>query len=111
MGTLQETAANSSATAACSTSLIQYICGVSSLVSSAHANTTLAKLSMSSGCQVSQSQSYIIYNTTSESVEATLRIRRLLLAGCMARMGEERLPKKAMLGEMIGGKSYLGGQE
>ena len=57
------------------------------------------------------SVSVIHIYTTSESVEATLRIRRLLLAGCMACMGEERLPKKAMLGEMIGGKSYLGGQE
>ena len=47
----------------------------------------------------------------SESVETTVRRRRILFAGFVARMGEERLPRRVMFGEMLGGKGYSGGQE
>ena len=47
----------------------------------------------------------------SESVETTVRRRRILFAGFAARMGEERLPRRVMFGEMLGGKGYSGGQE
>ncbi|CAN0240606.1 unnamed protein product, partial [Pylaiella littoralis] len=46
-----------------------------------------------------------------ESVEATVRKRRLCFAGFVARMRDERLPKIALLGELQGGARYLGGQE
>ena len=47
----------------------------------------------------------------SESVETTIRRQRILFAGYVARMGEERLPRRVMFGEMLGGKGYSGGQE
>ena len=46
-----------------------------------------------------------------ESIEATVRKRRLCFAGFVMRMGDDRLPKLVMLGEMEGGARYLGGQE
>ena len=46
-----------------------------------------------------------------ESVETTVRRRRMLFAGFAARMGEERLPRRVMFGEMLGGKGYSGVQE
>ena len=49
--------------------------------------------------------------TTSESIEATVRKRRILFAGFVARMGEKRLPQRVMFGELVGGKGYSGGQE
>ena len=49
--------------------------------------------------------------TDSESVEAIVRKRRILFAGFVARMGEERLPQRVMFGELVGGKGYSGGQE
>ena len=49
--------------------------------------------------------------TDSESVEAIVRKRRILFAGFVARMGEERLPQRVMFGEFVGGKGYTGGQE
>ena len=49
--------------------------------------------------------------TDSESVETTVRRRRILFACSVARMGEERLPRRVMFGEMLGGKGYSGGQE
>ena len=49
--------------------------------------------------------------TDSESVEAIVRKRRILFAGFVARMGEERLPQTVMFGEFVGGKGYSGGQE
>ena len=52
-----------------------------------------------------------LLRTKSEIVETTVRRRRLLFAGFVTRMGEERLPKRAMFGEMVGGKGYSGGQE
>ena len=52
-----------------------------------------------------------LLSTDSESVETTVRRRRTLSSGFVARMGEERLPRRVMFGEMLGGKGYSGGQE
>ena len=49
--------------------------------------------------------------TASESIEAIVRKRRILSAGFVARMGEERLPQRVMFGEFVGDKGYSGGQE
>ena len=49
--------------------------------------------------------------TASESIEATVRKRRILLAGFVARMGEERLPQRVVFEELVGGKGHSGGQE
>ena len=49
--------------------------------------------------------------TASERVEAIVHKRRILFAGFVARMGEERLPQRVMFGEFVGGKGYSGGQE
>ena len=49
--------------------------------------------------------------TASESIETIVRKRRILFAGFVARMGEERLPQRVMFGELVGGKGYSGGQE
>ena len=46
-----------------------------------------------------------------ESVETTVRRRRILFAGFVARMGEERLPRMVVFRGMLGGKDYPGGQE
>ena len=54
---------------------------------------------------------YAPRRTDSESVETTLRRRRILFAGFVARMGEERLPRRVMVGEMLGSKGYSGGQK
>ena len=43
--------------------------------------------------------------------ETTVRRYRLLFAGILTRTGEERLSTKVMLGEMVRGISYPGGQE
>ena len=47
----------------------------------------------------------------SESIEATLRRRRILFAGFVARMEDTRLPECVMFGEMVGGAGCVGGQE
>ena len=47
----------------------------------------------------------------SESIEATLRRRRILFAGFVARMEDTRLPKYVMFGEMVGGAGCVGGQQ
>ena len=52
-----------------------------------------------------------LLRTDSESAETTVRRRRILFAGFVSRMGEERLPRRVMFGEMLGGKGYSGGQE
>ena len=49
--------------------------------------------------------------TASESIEAIVRKRRILFAGLVARMGEERLPQRVMCGRLVGGNGYSGGQE
>ena len=57
------------------------------------------------------SYAHEFHRTDSESDETTVRRRRMLFAGFVARMGEERLPRRVMFGEMLGGKAYSGGQE
>ena len=47
----------------------------------------------------------------SESIEAIVRKRRILIAGFVACTGEERLPQSVIFGELVGGKGYSGGQE
>ena len=49
--------------------------------------------------------------TGSESIEATSRRRRILFAGFVARMGNTRLPKCVMFGELVGGVGCVAGQE
>ena len=41
---------------------------------------------------------------------AIVRKRRILFAGFVARMGEERLPQRVMFGELAGGTGYSGRQ-
>ena len=52
-----------------------------------------------------------LVHTGSESIEATLRRRRILFAGFVARMEDTRLPKCVMLGELVGGAGCVGGEE
>ena len=52
-----------------------------------------------------------LLKTGSESIEATLRRRRILFAGFVAGMEDTRLPKCVMFGEMVGGAGCVGGQE
>ena len=52
-----------------------------------------------------------LIKTGSESIEATLRKRRILLAGFVVRMEDTRLPKCVMFGEMMGGAGCVGSQE
>ena len=47
----------------------------------------------------------------SESIEATLRRRRILFAGVLARMGDTRLPKCVMAEEIVGGAGCVRDQE
>ena len=49
--------------------------------------------------------------TGSESIEMTLRRRRILFAGFVARMEGERLPKCMMFEEVVEGPGWMGGQE
>ena len=44
-----------------------------------------------------------LVKTGSENIEATLRRRRILFAGFVARMEDTRLPKCVMFGKMVGG--------
>ena len=39
-----------------------------------------------------------------------MRKRRMLFAGFVARMGEERLPQRVMFGELVGGKATQEGK-
>ena len=47
----------------------------------------------------------------SESIEATLRRRRILFAGFVVRLEDTRLPKCVMFGELMGGAGCVEGQE
>ena len=53
----------------------------------------------------------MLVKTGSESIEATLRRRRILFAGFVARMEDTRLPKCVMFREMVRGAGCVGGQE
>ena len=50
-----------------------------------------------------------LIKTGSENINATLRRRRILFAGFVARMEDTRLPKCVMLGELVGGGGGLCG--
>ena len=52
-----------------------------------------------------------LIKTRSESIQVTLRRRRILFAGYVARMEDTRLPKCVMFGELAGSASCVGGQE
>ena len=53
-----------------------------------------------------------LVKTGSESIEATLRRRRILFAGFVARMeGTRLLPKCVVFGKKVGGAGCVGGQE
>ena len=52
-----------------------------------------------------------LVKTGSESIEATMRKRRILFAGFVARREDTRLPKCVMFGELVGGAGSAGGQE
>ena len=52
-----------------------------------------------------------LIKTRSESIEATLRRRRILFAEFVARMEDTRLPMCVMFGELVGGAGCVGGQE
>ena len=53
-----------------------------------------------------------LQRTQCESIEATVRTRRLLWAGALLRMGDHRLPKRVMSGEVENaGKRGPGGKE
>ena len=52
-----------------------------------------------------------LVKTRSESIEATLRSRRILFAGFVACMEDMRLPKCVMFGELMRGAGCVGGQE
>ena len=49
--------------------------------------------------------------TGSESIKATLRKRRILFGGFVARMEDTILPKCVMFGELVRGAGCVGGQE
>ena len=52
-----------------------------------------------------------LIKTGSESIEATLRRRRILFAGFVARMEDTRLPKCVMFGELVGGAGCVGARK
>ena len=52
-----------------------------------------------------------LIKTGSESIKVTLRWRRILFAGFMARMEDTRVPKCVMFVEIVGGAGCVGGQE
>ena len=52
-----------------------------------------------------------LIKTGSESIEVTLRRRRILFAGFVARMEDTRLPKCVVLGELMGGAGCVRSQE
>ena len=52
-----------------------------------------------------------LVKTGSESIEATLRKRRILLVGFVARIADTRLRKCVMFRELVGGAVSTGGQK
>ena len=52
-----------------------------------------------------------LLRTVSLSVETMVRRRSILFAGFVARMGDERRPRRVMFGEMLGCEGYSEGQE
>ena len=52
-----------------------------------------------------------LIKTGSETIEPTLRRRRILFAGFVAHMEDTRLPTCVMFGELVGGAGCVGGQD
>ena len=52
-----------------------------------------------------------LIKTGSESIEVTLRRRRILFAGFVARIEDTRLPKCVIFGELVGGAGCVGDQK
>ena len=52
-----------------------------------------------------------LIKTGSESIEATLRRRRIVFAGFVARMEDTRLPKCVMFEELVGGRAVWGARK
>ena len=52
-----------------------------------------------------------LMKTGSDSIETTLRRRRILFAGFVARMEDTRLPKCVMFGKMVGGADCVGARK
>ena len=52
-----------------------------------------------------------LIKTGSESIEATLRRRRILFAGFVARMEDTRLPKCVIFGQLVGGAGCVGARK
>ena len=52
-----------------------------------------------------------LIKTGNESIEATLRKRRILFTVFVVRMEDTRLPKCVIFGELVGGADCAGGQE
>ena len=50
-----------------------------------------------------------LVKTASEGIEAIVRKRKILFAGFVARMGEERVPQRVMFGELVGVRATQGG--
>ncbi|CAM9460921.1 unnamed protein product [Ascophyllum nodosum] len=53
----------------------------------------------------------MLIKTGSESIMATIRRRRILCAGFVARMEDTRPPKCAMFRELVGGAGCVWGRE
>ena len=53
----------------------------------------------------------LVMKTGSESIEATLRRRRILFARFVARIDDTRLPTCVMVGEMVGGAGCVGARK
>ena len=51
----------------------------------------------------------LIIKTESESIEAIMRKRRILLTGIVVHMEDTKLPKCVMFGELVGGAGFVGG--
>ncbi|CAB1109459.1 unnamed protein product [Ectocarpus sp. CCAP 1310/34] len=58
-----------------------------------------------------QTDRFVYRGRCEETIEATVRKRRLCFAGFVMRMEDSRLPKRMLLGAMAGGVGYRGGQE
>ena len=53
----------------------------------------------------------LLRTTFEETIEVTVHKRRLYFVGFVMRMEDDRLPKCVMLGTLVTGKGYRGGQE
>ena len=63
------------------------------------------------GCSHRAFHADALAKTDSESIAAIVRKRGILFAEFAARMGQERLPRRVMLGKLVTGKGYSGGHQ